>query len=396
MILNNAEVRSLAGMPGSFAVLTAKDGKRKMGQQGGIIDIRPLAKAPAEPALQGRKLLFQSTIATDMRDTAIQTDFPRVAQLASAIAGQRWKDKYDGVIAVDPVTLGYMLNGIGPVQVGEGVLHQPAAVPDCSMGFTWSIPTIRRSRMTSSSTRRAVFSMRPFRGRATVFSVLRALVRGVSQRRLMLWSRHVDEQGRILTTGIANSFQSGQWTPTGRDLCQRQRLGQVDVLPGYGHPVRSELCSDGLVQKLTTTTTLGSNVPASVELLPPSILGFGPLASPILGNLKLGVMIAGPHGRHHRIHEGGRTGGAPGPRSSQRPTRGQGGEGAAARPVFGHRYEDADCGGQPRRPRAAHDARNPAQPRPGGPELVRLGPDLDRRQLISLSDLSTSSGYFLM
>ncbi len=56
-----------------------------------------------------------------MRDTAIHPDFPRVAQLVSAVVGKRWKVRFDGVIAIDPVTLGYLLNGLGPVDVGDGL-----------------------------------------------------------------------------------------------------------------------------------------------------------------------------------------------------------------------------------------------------------------------------------
>ena len=61
LIMNNAEVRSLSGMPGSFAVITAKDGRLKMGEQGGILDVRPLAKPPPGAKLsKDEKLVFQT------------------------------------------------------------------------------------------------------------------------------------------------------------------------------------------------------------------------------------------------------------------------------------------------------------------------------------------------
>ena len=113
MIMNNAEIRSLAGMPGSVAEITAKNGKVKMGEQGGIQDVKPLQGA-ADQAHEGEKGVFQTSVATDMRDTAVVPHFPRAAELA-AVVGKRWKEKYDGVIAVDPVSMGYMLAGLGPV-----------------------------------------------------------------------------------------------------------------------------------------------------------------------------------------------------------------------------------------------------------------------------------------
>ena len=47
LIMNNAEVRSLSGMPGSVAEITARSGKVKMGRQGGILDVMPLQEAAA-------------------------------------------------------------------------------------------------------------------------------------------------------------------------------------------------------------------------------------------------------------------------------------------------------------------------------------------------------------
>ena len=147
LIMNNAEVRSLAGMPGSFAEITAKDGRLKMGEQGGIQDVLPLSKPPAGAKLsKDEKLVFQTSIATDIRDTAIHPDFPRTAELAAAIVGKRWKEKYDGVIAVDPVTLGYMLVGIGPGRRRRRRDAQQPRTPSrrCSTGCTSSTPPTPR------------------------------------------------------------------------------------------------------------------------------------------------------------------------------------------------------------------------------------------------------------
>ena len=126
-------------MPGSVAVITAQSGKVEMEKQGGILDVKP-----AEEAGSGSKLT------KDERAPVPVVDRPRHAETRpiiptsrgrpswpAAIVGKRWKRTYDGVIAVDPVTLSYMLNGIGPVDVGDGVtINSPTPSRPCSTGCT--------------------------------------------------------------------------------------------------------------------------------------------------------------------------------------------------------------------------------------------------------------------
>ena len=297
LVMNNAEVRSLSGMPGSFAEINAKNGKLEMGRQGGILDLLPLKKsAPGAKLSKDEKLLVQSSVTRDIRNTAIHPDFPRVAELAAAIAEKRWKSKYDGVIGVDPVTLGYMLNGLGPVNVGDGVtLTSRNAVAEMLNGVYLKYPTdvLKHDAIFENAARR-IFDA-TVAGTGNSVSVIRALVRGVSERRLMLWSRHDDEQKRIRTTGIANLFQSGGRPQVGVYV-NDGGSAKMSYYLGMGTVVRSEQCFDGFSQELRTTTTLVSNAPSNASRLPLSIVGPPHLQLGTPGNILLGVMIAGPKG----------------------------------------------------------------------------------------------------
>lgn len=295
LIMNNAEVRSLVGMPGSFAVINAQNGKMKMGRQGGIDDVQPLRKPPRGSVLsKDEKILLQSSVTRDIRNTAIHPDFPRAAELAAAIAGKRWKVKFDGVIGVDPVTLSYLLNGIGPVDVGDGLtLNSRNAVAELLNGVYQRYPTdvVKQDAVFENAARR-IFDA-TVAGSGNSVSVIRALVRGVSERRLMLWSRHDDEQKRIRTTGVSNLFQSGGGRPQVGVYLNDGGADKMTYYLGMGTTVRSEHCFDGLSQELRTTTTLVSNAPANARTLPVSIIGPRTVRP---GNMKLAVMIAGPKG----------------------------------------------------------------------------------------------------
>ena len=296
LIMNNAEVRSLSGMPGSFAEISAKDGRLKMGEQGGIPEVLPLRKPPPGAKLsKDEKLVFQTSIATDIRDTTIHPDFPRTAQLAAAIAGKRWKQKYDGVIAVDPVTLGYMLNGIGPVDVGDGVtLTSQNAVIEMLNGvyLRYPIEPLKHDAIFENAARR-IFDA-TVAGTGNSVAVIRALVRGVTEGRLMLWSRHEDEQKRIQTSGIAGSLDIRSGRPQVGVYVNDNGSTKMEFYLGMNTSLRSEQCFDGGSQELRTTTTLVSDAPANASTLPLSIVGLSYFVKP--GNMKLGVMIFGPKG----------------------------------------------------------------------------------------------------
>lgn len=292
LVLNNAEIRALAGMPGSFAELEAKNGKISMGRQGGISDLYPVAKSPAT-LTEDEKLVFPSAIANDVRDAALDPDFPRAAQLAAAAAGKRWKQKYDGVIAVDPVAMSYMLNGIGSVDVGDGItINADNAVATLLNGVYLKYPTDQNKHDdVFENAARRIFDA-TVDGTGDSVAVIRALVQGVSERRVMLWSRVATEQERIRTSGVANVLPRGTARPQVGVYVSDNGSAKMSYYLTMGTAVRSTRCLDRQTQELRTTTTLVSNAPPNASRLPISIVGFGPYVTE--GNIKVGVMVVGP------------------------------------------------------------------------------------------------------
>ncbi len=292
LIMNNAEVRSLAGMPGSVAVITAKGGKLKMGEQGGSQDIRPLRK-PAIRLTKDERAAFQSSIATDLRNTAMQPDFPRAAELAAAVVGKRWKEKYDGVVAIDPVGMAYMLGGLGAVDIGDGfTININNAVSTLLNAIYVKYPTdINKQDDRFEAAARRIFDA-TVAGTGDSVRVIRALVRGVTERRLMLWSRDATEQKRIQTSGVSGALDTGTGRPQVGIYVNDHGATKMEYYLGMKTTLRSVRCLEGGAQELRTTTTLVSNAPSNARALPPSIAGRGRFVMP--GNMALGVKIFGP------------------------------------------------------------------------------------------------------
>jgi hypothetical protein len=294
LIMNNAEVRSLGGMFGSIAEITARGGKVKMEEQGGIEDVLPLKKSPIELTETERRVL-QSTVTTDIRDTGLIPHFPRAAELAAAIVGKRWKERYDGVIAVDPVAMSYMLNALGPVNVGDGeTINSTNAVATLLNGVYVKYPTnvVRQDEIFELAARRIFDSLTG--GRGDSVSAIRALVRGVDERRIMVWSRDRTEQKRIQSGFLSGSLETGSGRPQVGVFVNDGAGSKMEFYLTMGTRVRSERCFDNESQELRVTTTLRNNAPANAGQLSISVTGLGTLIT--RGHMMLPTLIIGPRG----------------------------------------------------------------------------------------------------
>ena len=300
LIMNNAEVRSLAGMPGSFSVITAQGGKLKMGKQGGILDVRTAVQAtPRGEAHQGREAPVpehdrsrhpgHGHPSRTSREPLSSPPPSRQAVEADVRRRHRGRPRDAGLHA--------QRHRIRSTSATAMTLNSQNAVQQLLNGvyFKYPIDLLKQDAVFENAARR-IFDA-TVAGPGNCVAVIRALVRGVSERRLMLWSRHADEQKRILTTGISNTFQGTGRTPAGRGLRQRQRLGQDDVLPGHGHhgALRAVLrrIRPGAARRPRRSRPTRRR---TSKQLPLSIIGFGPLATPIGATSSFGVMIAGPKG----------------------------------------------------------------------------------------------------
>lgn len=296
LIMNNAEVRSLSGMPGSVAVITARRGKVEMGRQGGILDVPPLDK----PAISVKKEIaagFPSSIGTDVRDVATIPDFPRVARIAAAIVGEQWDEEFDGVVAVDPVVMSYVLGGVGSVDVGDGLtINRQNAVATLLNGVYLKYPTDteRQDDVFEAAARRIFNAL--VGGRGNSVRTIRGLVQGAQEHRVFLWSRDAAEQRRIARTGIAGAMSRDAAAPEVGFFVNDGGSAKMEFYLRMGSRLETRRCYAHGVQALRLTSTLRSDAPQGGARLPISITGRATYLNP--GDILLhGVVLGPPRGR---------------------------------------------------------------------------------------------------
>jgi lipopolysaccharide/colanic/teichoic acid biosynthesis glycosyltransferase len=210
---NNAELRGRGGYVGSLGMLSSNNGQLS------LADFRPtsgLPSLPRDPTLQGtvepeyfrQYLHLGGTVA--WQNLLMSPDFPTGAKLLLANLQTVANMSGDGLIALDPVALSYLLRATGPVDV-PGI---PESLTSENV-VDWSLNKIyflvdgendERKELLSviaSTVWRRLLSDPDLNAR----EVAMALGQALSERRLVIYSTHRDEQRVIEQLGIGGSLE---------------------------------------------------------------------------------------------------------------------------------------------------------------------------------------------
>jgi nitrate reductase NapE component len=204
---NNAELRAGGGIPGAVALLQVKDGAISLGNQAAGSSFGPYDK-PVLPLSKDTTSLYGDITGRYMQDVNLTPRF----DVTGALAREMWKQKFgqqvDGVLAIDPVTLGYILRATGPVQLptGDTLTSDNAAKLLLSDVYAkYPDPAVQDAFFASAAS--AVFEKVSTGGFDTK-KFIAALTDGTKDGRLRLWSADKAEQGQITGTAVAGDLPS--------------------------------------------------------------------------------------------------------------------------------------------------------------------------------------------
>ncbi|MFI5047444.1 MAG: DUF4012 domain-containing protein [Acidimicrobiia bacterium] len=123
VVQNNAESRATGGFIGSFATITAENGKltvseiERTGLWNDTLRARDAIAWNATREYRTRYAQFKPE--TNLQNVNLTPDFPAVATVLMSLAPQAGVGPVDGVIAVDPAGLAALLSLTGPVTVPQ-------------------------------------------------------------------------------------------------------------------------------------------------------------------------------------------------------------------------------------------------------------------------------------
>lgn len=215
LAMSNVEIRACGGFPGSRGVMSVTDGKLELGDFVKVDMMKePLSPLPitdeeANLFTTGWGLTGFNTLGYTMGDVTMTPDFPRAAQLASDMQKAIVGDDIDGVFAVDPVFLQYMLGIVGGTQLPDGtVVDGSNAAKVLLHDIYWNYPVEEQDVIFAAVAGSAFNKIVDQLGSSDVTKIAAAIEKGASEGRILMYSRNDDEEKAAKALGISGALQN--------------------------------------------------------------------------------------------------------------------------------------------------------------------------------------------
>jgi len=202
---NLAEVRATGGAPNAFAVVRADRGRIQLVSQGtagrdlGDFDSPVLGLDPA------MRRLYTDRMSRYPADVNFTPHFPTTAALAREMYRRRTGVVVDGVVATDPVALGYLLRATGPVALPSGGRLTADNAVDQLLSDVYGRLSPPAQDLYFADAARAAFEALTHGG-ADPAAALEELARAAAERRILVWSADAADRALIAGTVLEGSL----------------------------------------------------------------------------------------------------------------------------------------------------------------------------------------------
>ncbi|KGI70703.1 membrane protein [Mycolicibacterium rufum] len=202
----NAEARGTGGLLGGFGVLRFDNGTPTVDTLGSNVDLAD-AIAPIDLGLEYDQQYGFANPFTDFRNSNLSPHFPYTAQIWRTMWAQQTGTNVDGVIAIDPVALSYILGAVGPITMADGEVISKDNVVELTESTAYirfpEDQLARKQYLQNIATAVVTKITGPVKSPR---QLLDALGRAVSERRIAIWSSVAEEQKLLEETPLAHAI----------------------------------------------------------------------------------------------------------------------------------------------------------------------------------------------
>lgn len=288
LVQNPAEIRAAGGLPGTWVILRADQGRISLVSASPAGPYTP-KKPPITPTAEEGEL-FGTDWGLTASDATQSPDFRRDAQMAAAIAAQHGA-RVSAVFSVDPIALSLVLKGTGPVKIAGGVtLTASNAVPILLNQVYRTLSADRQNAFYAYAASQIFGAL--VHGEGDQLLAIRGLVDGVAQHRVFAWSNDPELAKVIDAESLTGAFPTNTGTTPQVGVYLNDAVaGKQEYYLRQDTAARATSCHAG-VQSITLTAHFRSLMPADPSVLPEFITGTGEYAP--RGHMFMTLYLAGP------------------------------------------------------------------------------------------------------
>ena len=255
----NAEARGTGGLLGGFGILRFNNGAPSVETLGANSELnRPFT--PIDLGPEFNTLWATATPTTDFRNSNMSSHFPFAAQIWKSMWLQQSGMNVDGVIAIDPVALSYILGAVGPVTMPDGetvTKDNVVELTESTVYFRFPEDQIARKQYLQDVAGQVVEKMT-----GPVDSprqLLDAIGKAVSERRIAVWSSSPTEQQLLEKSPLAHAIPDDP-APYAAVVVNNLSGNKLDYYLRRHIEYSADAC-DGETRKSTITVRLSNTAP---------------------------------------------------------------------------------------------------------------------------------------
>ncbi len=297
---NNVELRSTGGFPGSVGVMSVSNGAISLGDFVGVgrtADGGLHWYDQAGFGVTGEEIaIFGDRVGKIPADTPFIYDFPRAYSLFTQMYLDQKGGSIDGVIAIDPVFLQYMLQITGGVDV-NGVAVNGDNAASLLMHDAYNLfDTDTQDAFFSAVAGAAFNNMMSNLGNVSLTDLLGVLERSISEDRFRMWMANEDEEKVIEKLGMSGAVETDPTTPQLGFYVADDTASKISWYISLNTTINSSTKNaDGSTTYNVTSTITNNLTPAEAANQDQYITGYSTMKRDVTDMLNR-VYIAAPAG----------------------------------------------------------------------------------------------------
>ncbi|PEG39898.1 hypothetical protein CRI77_15305 [Mycolicibacterium duvalii] len=284
----NAEARGTGGLLGGYGILRFDDGVPSVDTLAPNTELRD-AVGPIDLGVEFDQQYAYAQPFTDFRNSNLSPHFPYAAQIWKTMWAEQTGQDVDGVIAIDPVALSYILGAVGPVTMSDGEVisrENVVELTESTAYLRFPEDQVARKQYLQDIANAVVKKMTgPVRSPR---QLLDALGQAVNERRIAVWSSVPEEQELLEQTPLAHALP-GDESPYAAVVINNLGGNKLDYYLRTQIEYAADEC-EGETRASTVTVKLTNTVPD--EPLPDYVAAAAGLSPELLIEVPRGTNIA--------------------------------------------------------------------------------------------------------